>query len=77
MVSGENHSTSNNDVIYFSCLCMQFQGKHIRVDMATAPRKDGQPGVDNASQYDRTRSLFIGNVPFDVEVLSSSHNSWL
>lgn len=49
---------------------MQFQGKHIRVDMATAPRKNSTPGVDAASEYDRTRSLFVGNVPFDVEVLS-------
>jgi hypothetical protein len=50
-------------------MCVQFQGKHIRVDMATAPRKDSKPDVDNASEYDRTRSLFVGNVPFDVEVL--------
>lgn len=45
----------------------EFQGKHIRVDMATAPRKDSKPDVDNASEFDRTRSLFVGNVPFDVE----------
>lgn len=50
---------------------MQFQGKHIRVDMATAPRKVSNPGVVNESEFDRTRSLFVGNVPFDVEVLST------
>lgn len=47
---------------------MQFQGKHIRVDMATAPRKEGAVGTSNAAEYDRTRSIFLGNVPFDVEV---------
>lgn len=47
---------------------MQFQGKHIRVDMATAPRKEGAAGTSNAAEYDRTRSIFLGNVPFDVEV---------
>ncbi|XP_024401272.1 uncharacterized protein [Physcomitrium patens] len=45
----------------------EFLGKHIRVDMATAPRKDRTPGPDAASEYDRARSLFVGNVPFDVE----------
>lgn len=47
---------------------MQFQGKHIRVDMATAPHKEGAAGTSNAAEYDRTRSIFLGNVPFDVEV---------
>jgi hypothetical protein len=58
-------------------MCVQFKGKHIRVGMATAPRKDSKPGVDNAPEYDQTRSLFVGNVPFDVEVLPSSPSFWL
>lgn len=56
--------------IYISSVFMQFQGKHIRVDMATTPRKASNPGADNETEYDRTRSVFVGNVPFDVEVLS-------
>lgn len=47
---------------------MQFQGKHIRVDMATAPRKEGAAVTSNAAAYDWTRSIFLGIVPFDVEV---------
>ena len=31
---------------------MQFQGKHIRVDMATAPRKEGAAVTSNAAAYD-------------------------
>jgi len=56
--------------IYISSVFLQFQGKHIRVDMASVPRKASEPGVANESEYDRTRSLFVGNVPFDVEVFS-------
>lgn len=49
-------------------LNVQFGGKHIRVDMATAPRNDNMRRSSNGVEYDRTRSIFIGNVPFDVEV---------
>lgn len=37
------------------------------MDMASVPRKASEPGVASESEYDRTRALFVGNVPFDVE----------
>lgn len=57
-------------LMYVSSATMQFQGKHIRVDMATAPRKVAKPGEENESEYDRSRTVFVGNVPFDVEVVT-------
>jgi hypothetical protein len=47
---------------------VQFNGKHIRVDTATAPRKGGDNTGESGIEYDRTRSIFVGNLPFDVEV---------
>lgn len=60
-------------MLYLSSATMQFQGKHIRVDMATAPRKVAKPGEENASEYDRSRTVFVGNVPFDVEVVTVAY----
>jgi RNA recognition motif-containing protein len=37
------------------------------VDMATAPRKDGNLASNNPAEYDCSRSIFVGNIPFDVE----------
>ncbi|CAM6027670.1 unnamed protein product [Sphagnum balticum] len=45
----------------------EFQGRHLRVDMATAPRKDGNLASNNPAEYDCSRSVFVGNIPFDVE----------
>ncbi|CAK9873545.1 unnamed protein product [Sphagnum jensenii] len=45
----------------------EFQGRHLRVDMATAPRKDGNLASNNPAEYDCSRSIFVGNIPFDVE----------
>ncbi|XP_020597902.1 nucleolar protein 12-like, partial [Phalaenopsis equestris] len=39
-------------------------GNHIRVDMACPPRKK-MKGV--ARLYDRKRTVFVGNIPFDVK----------
>ena len=38
------------------------------MDMASIPRKAIELGVASESEYDRTRSLFVGNIPFDLEV---------
>ncbi len=38
------------------------------MDMATAPRKDGNLAGNNPADYDCSRSIFVGNIPFDVEV---------
>ncbi|KAI4303325.1 hypothetical protein MLD38_038971 [Melastoma candidum] len=40
-------------------------GNHIRVDRACPPRKKMRG--DNSSIYDNKRSIFIGNLPFDVK----------
>lgn len=37
------------------------------MDMATAPRKDGNLASNNPAEYDCSRSVFVGNIPFDVE----------
>eukprot|EP00249_Psilotum_nudum_P021406 c28098_g1_i1 orf=273-2582(+) len=42
----------------------EFRGNHIRVDAAYAPRKVTK---DMSLTYDRSRSIFLGNVPFDVK----------
>ncbi|GAB2296443.1 hypothetical protein Dimus_030560 [Dionaea muscipula] len=44
---------------------MQFGGNHIRVDRACPPRKKLKG--DSAPLYDPKRTLFIGNLPFDVK----------
>ncbi|XP_043695829.1 RNA-binding protein 34 [Telopea speciosissima] len=40
-------------------------GNHIRVDMACPPRKKLKG--ENAALYDRKRTVFVGNLPFDVK----------
>ena len=53
---------------------MVFEGRHMRVDrcvsslsLSTASGKS-QRNIDKAAvHYDHTRSVFIGNLPFDVE----------
>jgi hypothetical protein len=44
---------------------MQFEGNHIRVDMACPPRKKMK---GEGPSYDRKRTVFVGNLPFDVKV---------
>lgn len=41
------------------------EGNHIRVDRACPPRKKVKG--DNAPLYDNKRTLFVGNLPFDVK----------
>ena len=53
-----------------SRLCYQFNGNHIRVDAAHAPH--GATNAKASLSYDYTRSLFIGNLPFDVKVFSNN-----
>ena len=43
----------------------QVDGLHVRVDRAAGASKDGAKG---SVEYDRTCSVFVGNLPFDVEV---------
>ena len=47
------------------CLLRQVDGLHIRVDRAGHARKHG---ASTGVEYDRARSIFIGNLAFDVEV---------
>lgn len=49
-----------------SCVS-QFEGRHIRVDRAAAVSKSIQGG-GTAVLYDSARSVFVGNLPFDVQV---------
>ena len=43
------------------------EGHHIRVDRAGGARKEGsQQG--QKTEYDRSCSVFVGNLPFDVKV---------
>ncbi|KAJ3683333.1 hypothetical protein LUZ60_013560 [Juncus effusus] len=41
-----------------------FEGNHIRIDMACPPRKKLK---GEGPLYDRKRTLFVGNLPFDVK----------
>ncbi|XP_074573220.1 nucleolar protein 12-like [Curcuma longa] len=41
-----------------------FGGNHIRVDTASPPRKQE---IGEASLYERKKTVFVGNVPFDVK----------
>lgn len=43
----------------------QVEGLHIRVDKASRPSKDGS---SSGVEYDRARSVFVGNLAFDIEV---------
>lgn len=43
----------------------EFNGNHIRVDAAHAPH--GTVKGNSALSYDHTRSIFVGNIPFDVK----------
>lgn len=45
---------------------MQIGGNHIRVDRACPPRKKLKG--DNSHLYDNKRTVFVGNLPFDVKV---------
>ena len=49
---------------------MQVQGHHIRVDRASGARKEGKVAK---TEYDRSCSVFVGNLPFDVKVVSFLH----
>mmetsp|Transcript_9746 Transcript_9746/g.27866 ORF Transcript_9746/g.27866 Transcript_9746/m.27866 type:complete len:524 (-) Transcript_9746:59-1630(-) len=43
------------------------QGKHIRVDRATAPGSNRPTGSSGAGEYDPARTVFLGNLHFEVE----------
>lgn len=49
------------------CLCIQVGGNHIRVDRACPPRKKLKG--DDVPLYDCKRTVFVGNLPFDVKVI--------
>lgn len=44
----------------------------MRVDRAAGASKDGAKG---SVEYDRTSSVFVGNLPFDVEVKAFTPSS--
>ena len=46
---------------------MQFEGHHIRVDLAAGVSKSIRGGGKNVL-YDSGKSVFLGNLPFDVTV---------
>lgn len=48
----------------------QVGGNHIRVDRACPPRKKLKG--DNPPLYESKRTVFLGNLPFDVKVRFSS-----
>lgn len=48
---------------------VQVEGHHIRVDRACPPRKK-MKGDENPL-YDHKRTVFVGNLPFDVKVIWS------
>ncbi|CAA6667048.1 unnamed protein product [Spirodela intermedia] len=51
-------------VYFLNCGMMQFDGNHIRVDMACPPRKKMKT---ETPLYNMKRSVFVGNLPFDVK----------
>ena len=51
---------------------MQFEGRHIRVDLAAGVSKSIRGGGKNVL-YDPGKSVFLGNLPFDITV--SLHGS--
>lgn len=52
---------------------MQFEGRHIRVDRA-AERSRSIRGGGVSVLYDPGRSIFVGNLPFDVQVIGCIRN---
>lgn len=48
------------------CAWIQVGGNHIRVDRACPPRKKLKG--DSSLLYDNKRTVFVGNLPFDVKV---------
>lgn len=46
---------------------MQVDGRHIRVDRAG---QSAHGSAGGSVMYERNRTVFIGNLPFDVEVRS-------
>lgn len=48
------------------CAWTQVGGNHIRVDRACPPRKKLKE--DSSPLYDNKRTVFVGNLPFDVKV---------
>lgn len=57
-------------------LCyIQIDGNHVRIDRACPPRKK-QKGQDDAHLYDPKRTVFMGNLPFDVKVSSTSRKAF-
>lgn len=50
---------------------MQFGGNHIRVDMACPPRKKMKT---ETPLYNIKRTVFVGNLPFDVKVILKFSN---
>lgn len=49
-------------------LLFQVGGNHIRVDRACPPRKKLKGDEASASLYSNKRTVFVGNLPFDVKV---------
>lgn len=49
---------------------LQVDGNHIRVDRACPPRKKLKG--ESAGLYDNKRTVFVGNLPFDVKVRFSN-----
>lgn len=48
--------------------CIQIDGNHVRVDRACPPRKKLKGEGQDTLLYDSKRTVFIGNLPFDVKV---------
>ena len=46
---------------------LQFEGRHIRVDLAAGVSKSIRGGGKNVL-YDPSKSVFLGNLPFDITV---------
>lgn len=54
---------------------MQVGGNHIRVDRACPPRKKLKG--DSSPLFDNKRTVFVGNLPFDVKVSFESFQTLL
>lgn len=63
--------TSVIESLCFCVIVVQVGGNHIRVDRACPPRKKLKGG-DDTPLYDNRRTVFVGNLPFDVKVSSLS-----
>jgi hypothetical protein len=51
-------------------LSVQFEGKHLRVDAAAAQKKEdgAAPAAGGGVSYDPARTIFLGNLHFEIEV---------